>query len=216
MPSRGAPDRRARAAAPGGADGAERPSAAPEVGAGLLGDLGLGRMLEALLFLADRPLTPGELGGVVGASEAEVRSALQQLRREYAQRGIVIVEHAGEFRMASAPEAGPFCRRLLGLDSHTRLSRAALETLAVIAYRQPATRAQIEQVRGVDSESALATLLTRGLVESISRSDAPGRPALFSTTPAFLTHFGLTALQELPTLEFAPAPDDRTSPGDAT
>ena len=171
-------------------------------------DFGLARTIEALLFVADRALSASELATVTGASEAEVHLALTELTDHYRLRGIVLLEHRNAFRLVSAPHLAEYCRRLLGLDHRRQPSRAALETLGIVAYRGEATRAEIERVRGVDSDSALATLLARNLIRETGRLDAPGRPAVFTTTDTFLAYFGLTSLDELPELDFAFAPDD--------
>ena len=178
------------------------------VPATLEGDFGLARTIEALLFVADRALTAVELSAVTGASEAEVRRALTELTEHYQQRGIVLLEHRKAFRLVSSPDLADFCRRLLGLDHRRQPSRAALETLGIVAYRGEATRAEIERVRGVDSDSALATLLARNLIREAGRLDAPGRPAVFTTTDTFLAYFGLTSLDDLPELDLKSAPNE--------
>uniref|UniRef100_A0A7C1FUC4 SMC-Scp complex subunit ScpB n=1 Tax=Caldilinea aerophila TaxID=133453 RepID=A0A7C1FUC4_9CHLR len=159
--------------------------------------------LESLLFVADAPVEAEELARVLNAPvevvERQVR-ALGELYREQ-HRGLRIAERNGRFQMVSAPEAGELVEAFLNLDTTTRLSAPALETLAIIAYRQPVTRAQIEAVRGVDCSGVLRSLLQRGLIEEIDRLDAPGRPVRYGVTDLFLQHFGLTSLQELPPLE---------------
>lgn len=180
-------------------------SAGPDQYAGpetLEGDFGLARTIEALLFVADRALTADELAGVSGASESEVREALRELTEHYRTRGITLLEHRDAFRLVSAPDLAEGCRRLLGLDHRRPPSRAALETLGIVAYKGQATRAEIERVRGVDSDSALASLLARNLIRESGRLDAPGRPAVFTTTDTFLAYFGLTTLDDLPMLDF--------------
>lgn len=167
----------------------------------LQGDFGLARTIEGLLFVADRALSAVEIGGVTGASEVEVREALSELIEHYRTRGIILLEHRNAFRLVSAPDLADHCRRLLGLDQRRQPSRAALETLGIVAYRGQATRAEIERVRGVDSDSALASLLARNLLREAGRLDAPGRPAVFTTTDTFLAYFGLTSLDELPELD---------------
>ncbi len=179
-------------------------SAVPDT---LEGDFGLARTIEALLFVADRALSAVELSAVTGASEAEVRRALTELTEHYQQRGIVLLEHRKAFRLVSSPDLADFCRRLLGLDHRRQPSRAALETLGIVAYRGEATRAEIERVRGVDSDSALATLLARNLIRESGRLAAPGRPAVFTTTDTFLAYFGLTSLDDLPELDLESPPN---------
>jgi len=179
---------------------------------GLQGDFGLARTIEGLLFVADRALSAAELGGVTGASEVEVREALNELIEHYRTRGIILLEHRNTFRLVSAPDLADHCRRLLGLDQRRQPSRAALETLGIVAYRGPATRAEIERVRGVDSDSALASLLARNLIREAGRLDAPGRPAVFTTTDTFLAYFGLTSLDELPELDLEFGSDELEGP----
>ncbi len=179
---------------------------------GLENDFGLARTIEALLFVADRALSAAEIGAVTGALESEVRVALSELTEHYRTRGIILLEHRNAFRLVSAPDLADFCRRLLGLDQHRQPSRAALETLGIVAYRGQATRAEIERIRGVDSDSALATLLSRSLIREAGRLDAPGRPAVFTTTDTFLAYFGLTSLDQLPELDLGFAPDDPDNP----
>lgn len=178
----------------------------------LQGDFGLARTIEGLLFVADRALSAAELGSVTGASEVEVREALRELTEHYRTRGIILLEHRNAFRLVSAPDLADYCRRLLGLDQRRQPSRAALETLGIVAYRGQATRAEIERVRGVDSDSALASLLARNLIREAGRLDAPGRPAVFTTTDTFLAYFGLTSLEELPALDLEFASDEPYRP----
>ena len=178
----------------------------------LQGDFGLARTVEGLLFVADRALSAAELGGVTGASETEVREALRELTEHYRARGIILLEHRNAFRLVSAPDLADYCRRLLGLDQRRQPSRAALETLGIVAYCGQATRAEIERVRGVDSDSALASLLARNLIREAGRLDAPGRPAVFTTTDTFLAYFGLTSLDELPDLDLEPTLADPDNP----
>jgi len=159
--------------------------------------------LESLLFVAAAPVEAEELARVVNAPvevvERQVRALGELYRAQH--RGLRIAERNGRFQMVSAPEAGELIEAFLNLDATTRLSAPALETLAIIAYRQPVTRAQIEAVRGVDCSGVLRSLLQRGLIEEIDRLDAPGRPVRYGVTDLFLQHFGLTSLQELPPLE---------------
>ncbi len=157
--------------------------------------------LEALLFVAEGPLPLGRLREVLECEEAAIREALEGLRAEYAGRsgGLQIVEVAGGFQLVTRPEQGAWVRRLLQ-SKPIRLSRRALETLAIVAYKQPVTRAEIEEIRGVDAGAVLKTLLERRLIRIVGRMDAAGRPLIYGTTPAFLQHFGLKDLTELPSL----------------
>ena len=173
----------------------------PDLAEELVDDLGLSVVIEALLFVADRPLTVDEIAEITGAPAADVSDSMSRLQDVYADRGIMLLQHADGYRLVSSPRAATFCRRLLGLETRTRLSRAALETLGIIAYRQPVTRSEIENIRGVDADSALATLLARGLVEEVGRLDTPGRPVQFGTSDLFLAYFGISSLSALPELD---------------
>lgn len=133
---------------------------------------------------------------------------MDALAVQLADRGIRLQRHGDQVQLVTAPEAAAAVERFLGLEGAVRLSSAALETLAVIAYRQPVTRAQIEQVRGVSADRAIATLLAHGLIEEVGRLETVGRPALFGTTVEFLEHFGLQSLADLPPLPEEPEPDD--------
>ena len=158
-------------------------------------------LVESLLFVADRPVTVENLATALNVGTDEVESALQVLSEEYQERGIRVQRKADEVQLASAPEAGPHIERFLGLDMSKRLSPAALETLSIVAYRQPATRAQVEAIRGVNSEGVLRSLVRYGLLESVGRGKTVGRPILYGVTWEFLEQFGLQNLDELPDWE---------------
>ena len=186
------------------------------------------RVLEALLFAATEPMEPARLAtllqdgpeggqGWPEVKEAEVREELTQLGERLAPRGLILREVAGGFRIGTAPDLSGWVAKLKGVVRPPRLSPPALETMAVIAYRQPISRAEIEAVRGVDCSGTLDTLVDRGVIRISGRSDAPGRPILYSTTPLFLEHFGLRDLEELPNSEELrrvklPAPADPATP----
>jgi len=165
--------------------------------------LPLGAALESLLFVAEEPMEPQQLGRVFGLDGAAVTAALQELSEHYraAGRGLRLQERSGRYQLVTAPEAAGLIEAFLNLDVSTKLSGPALETLAVVAYRQPVTRAQIEAVRGVDCSGVLRSLLQRGIIEEVGRMDAPGRPVIYGVTDLFMRHFGLTGLHELPPLE---------------
>lgn len=158
-------------------------------------------MLEALLFVAPEPVSAHELARVLERDEAEVAAALQEWAAEHADRGIRLQRLGERVQLASAPEATPYIERFLGLHYSGRLSPAALETLAMVAYRQLVTRPAIEALRGVDSGGVLHTLLNLGLIEERGRTSGPGRPILYGTTFDFLRHFGLESLEDLPPLD---------------
>lgn len=161
---------------------------------------------EALLFIAERPLTTSELGALAGVPRLQAEAALAALgeRLEEDGRGIRLQRNDDAWQLVTAPEVG---NRLATYASREegRLSPAALEALAVVAYRQPCTRGDVERVRGVDSDYVIRSLLHRRLIAEIGRRETPGRPALFGTTFTFLERFGLTSLDELPPLSSAAA-----------
>jgi len=177
----------------------------------------LKHILEAVLFSAQKPTTPRELRDLFATTaeqseEAEPKAfkkvkeeaivtALEELAREHetAARTYRLVCVAGAWQFASQPDYAPWIRTLVGAKNRPpRLSQPALETLAIIAYRQPLTRAEIEQIRGVAVDGVMQTLVERGLVEQVGRADVPGRPGTYATTALFLEYFGLRALEDLP------------------
>ena len=186
-----------------------------EDGAARSAELDRPGLLEAMLFAAGRPVTPVELAAAVGSPRVAVIEALRTVQQRLSGRGVRVVQSGGEWQMVSAPEAARLVERLLGLPAHPRLSTAALETLSVIAYRQPATRAQIEAVRGVDCAGVLGSLVAKGLVEEVGRSEAPGRPILYATGFEFLRLFGLESHEELPALPDVELPTAGSSPAGA-
>ncbi len=165
--------------------------------------LSMTSVLESLLFVADAPVEAAQLARVVNAPVEVVEAHLRQLAEAYhaAARGLRVAERSGRFQLVTAPAAATLIETFLNLDMTTKLSAPALETLALVAYRQPVTRAQVEAVRGVDCSGILRSLLQRGLVEEVDRLDAPGRPMRYGVTDLFMQHFGLTGLHELPPLE---------------
>ncbi len=158
-------------------------------------------LLEALLFVADGPVVEATLARTLGVTPGKVRRGLDTIRERLDGSGIRLQSGPEGVQLITAPEAAAAVEHFLGLESSRRLSTAALETLAVIAYRQPVTRAAIEAIRGTSSDGVLATLRARGLVERVGRADGPGRPGLYGTTQRFLEHFGLEQADHLPGLE---------------
>jgi segregation and condensation protein B len=156
--------------------------------------------LEALLFVAERPLSRREIATLSGVDRATVDARLGDLEMSLAARGIRLVVSGDRVELVTAPEAGALIARYVGADA-IRLSPASLETLAIVAYRQPVTKAAIERIRGVDSDYTVRTLLHRRLVVELGRSDGPGRPFRYGTGFEFLERFGLTSLEELPPLD---------------
>jgi len=203
----------------------------------------LPRVIEALLFSAQKPLSIREITAAIKSAEAdpaaagpnefshvreaEVTAALEQLKIEYVeqQRAFQLIEKAEGWQLATDPQYAQWVRGLFSAAKPARLSAPALETLAIIAYRQPITRADVEAVRGVNIDGVLQTLMERGLVKIAGRAEIPGRPLLYETTQFFLDHFGLRNLEELPNVEELrkrnlpvahPIAGDAGSPGSAT
>ncbi|HIE53413.1 MAG TPA: SMC-Scp complex subunit ScpB [Armatimonadetes bacterium] len=157
------------------------------------------RAVECLLFATDRPISQERLGQVLGCSPEEIAAALECLRKWLAGHGLQVLEVAGGFRLTTRPEYAEYVERLLA-PPPVHLSPASLETLAIIAYRQPITRPEIDALRGVNSQQVLRNLLEHGLIEVRGRKRVPGRPLLYGTTPRFLELFGLRDLSDLPRL----------------
>jgi segregation and condensation protein B len=164
-------------------------------------DLPLSVQLEGLLFVTAEPVPLALLAEALDVNSTLVEAALGELETTLANRGLRLQRFSGRVQLTTAPHLAEAIERFLGLEATTRLSRAALETLAMIAYQQPITRPQIDSVRGVNSESMLKSLLNKGLIFESGRTEGPGRPILYSTTPEFLQHFGLSSITELPPLE---------------
>ncbi len=158
------------------------------------------RALEALLFVAERPLSRREIAQLAGTDRATVDERLGDLEVALRDRGIRLLIDGDRVELATSPEGGALVARYVGADA-VRLSPASLETMAIVAYRQPVTKAAIERIRGVDSDYTVRTLLHRRLIVELGRSDAPGRPFLYGTGFEFLERFGLTSLEELPALD---------------
>jgi segregation and condensation protein B len=155
--------------------------------------------LECLLFLAEEPLPEGELARLLEVTPAKAREIAETLQQRFEGRGLQLVKVAGGWRLCTRPAYADFIARLHE-PAKIRLSRPALETLAIIAYRQPVTRPEIEAVRGVNVDGVITTLLSYNLVEERGRKEAPGRPMLYGTTTEFLSHFGLDKVEDLPPL----------------
>ncbi len=156
--------------------------------------------LEGLLFVAERPLTRREIATLAGVDRDTVDERLGDLEMSLAERGIRLIVDGDRIELATAPEAGALVARYVGADA-IRLSPASLETVAIVAYRQPVTRAAIERIRGVDSDYTVRSLLHRRLIVELGRSEAPGRPFLYGTSFEFLERFGLTSLEDMPPLD---------------
>jgi segregation and condensation protein B len=160
------------------------------------------RAIEAIIYVATEPVPFDRLEKVFAEDDvthARLREALDDLKRTYMGRGVELVEVGGGYQMRTSPDVGPFIARL-ERPRAIKLSQAALETLAIVAYRQPATRADVEEVRGVDCGGVMRSLQERGLTRVVGKKDVPGRPLLYGTSNKFLEVFGLSSLTDLPTL----------------
>ncbi|GGB33864.1 SMC-Scp complex subunit ScpB [Virgibacillus dakarensis] len=160
-------------------------------------------ILEGLLFASgDDGITVKQLSRILEVNAATVEHLLEELKYDYehVERGMMIMQSHQVFHLTTKPEHSAYFKRLLETPQTSRMSQAALETLAIIAYRQPITRTEIEEIRGVKSDRPVQTLLSRSLIEEVGRRDGVGRPILFGTSKDFLIYFGLTSLEELPPL----------------
>jgi len=171
-------------------------------------ELSLSVKLEALLFVAAEPVTTAQLAIALDVAPSVVERGLHELDASLSSRGLRLQRHAGRVQLTSAPQLAELIERFLGLEATTHLSRAGLETLAIIAYQQPVTRPQIDSIRGVNSDSMMKSLLNKGLILESGRADGPGRPILYSTTPEFLQHFGLNSILEMPPLAPLAKPEE--------
>ena len=178
--------------------------------------------LEALLFVAPGSVTAAQLAVALELPLRQIEKGLDYLEYHLQQaspaRGIRLQRHQNRFQLTTAPELATVVENFLGLEITGRLSRAALEALAIIAYQQPVTRPEIDAIRGVNSDGVLKSLLSKGLIQEMGRAERPGRPILYSSTSEFLQNFGLNSLTELPplidesTVEGAPHPDVQPQP----
>src|SRR5262245_37946868 len=159
-------------------------------------------VLEAVLFVSGEPIPIARLATVIAVSKAEIEQALNLLSQQLAQdcRGIQLVKLAGGYRLVTKPDYAPWLKPLDKAKAAQKLSRSALESLAIIAYKQPLVRSEIEEIRGVETSGVLRTLCERKLVRIVGRKDVPGRPIMYGTTKFFLEHFGLQDLSQLPPL----------------
>ncbi len=170
--------------------------------------------IEAILFAAGHPVEYGKLSMVLGLSENDVKSMVEAMSEEYnskdSKRGLLLLMYPESCQLATKEEFLPYIREALGIKRGGNLSASTLEALAVVAYNQPVTRSFVDAVRGVDSSYAMTSLIDKGLIESLSRLDAPGRPMLYTTTEKFLRVFGLSSLEELPETELTPTSSPET------
>jgi len=163
-------------------------------------ELSLSAKIEAMLFVSAEPVPVQQLSQALDVTASVVERGLKELDEALAARGLRLQRNAGRVQLTTAPELAGLVETFLGLEAVSHLSRSALETLAIIAYQQPVTRPQVDSIRGVNSDGMMKSLLSKGLIQESGRTDGPGRPILYSTTPEFLQHFGLSSIMELPSL----------------
>lgn len=168
-------------------------------------------ILESLLFVADRPLNSGRLAQVTEMDESTVKKVLANLAEEYSRknRGFQLREIGGGWRLYTHPGYASYVEKLVLSSDYRRLTQAALETLAIVAYKQPVARVEINAIRGVNAEAVLSSLIDKELIKEVGRENSPGQPILYGTTQQFLEAFGLKDISELPSLEEF-APDEKT------
>lgn len=159
-------------------------------------------IIEALLFASGEPLTIGAIAKATSLSEQNIKEIIRELTADYRDRnsGIVIAEIADGYEMATDPELAAWIRRMKNVHVSNKLSQPSIETLSIIAYKQPITKVEIDQLRGVNSDAAVKSLLDKRLIKIIGKKESPGRPFLYSTTNEFLQYFGLKNLTELPAI----------------
>ena len=164
--------------------------------------------IEAILYAAGHPVEYSKLSEVLGLSTKDIKNMVEAMSRDYnsekSPRGVLLLTYPESCQFATKEEFLPYIREALGIKRGGNLSNSTMEALAVVAYNQPVTRAYVDAVRGVDSSYAMTSLIDKGLIESLSRLDAPGRPMLYTTTEKFLRVFGLSSLEDLPETELTP------------
>ncbi len=166
--------------------------------------------VESVLFVANEPLSVSNLAELLSLKQSEVQSALNDLRALYQNRGIRLQEYNKRYQLTTAPEASTIIEKMMGVEASSKLSRASLECLAVIAYRQPVTRPGIDAIRGVNSDGVVRSLLSKGLIEEVGRAETAGRPVLYGVTDIFLQHFGLDMISALPLFDVNTETNEKT------
>jgi len=159
------------------------------------------KIIEGLLFASPRPLSPEKIAEIIEISEKDINGMLEEMKQEFEERGINIREVPEGFEMCTNPILYDYIEKLDNLTTRTSLSKASLETLAIIAYNQPITRAEIEELRGTRSSNILSTLIAAKLIRMAGKKQVIGRPYMYATTKYFLKHFGITSLEDLPKIE---------------
>ena len=168
----------------------------------IINDLDYCAKIEALLFVSPSPISIHQLAALLNLNTREIEKQISILENTLKMRGIRIQRHKNQVQLISAPEISHLIETFLTIETTSKLSRAALETLAIIAYKQPITRPQVDSIRGVNSDSVIQNMLSKGLIEDVGRADSPGRPILYTTTPDFLKYFGLESLEKLPPIDY--------------
>lgn len=164
-------------------------------------ELSLEDQVEGLLFVAPGPVTSQQIASSLERTVKEIDTTLDSLKKQYGERGGLYLQiHKGKIQLTTKPGLSPVIEKFLGLQATSRLSRAGIETLAIIAYKQPVTRPKLDDVRGVNSDGVIKSLLSKGLIEELGRAEGPGRPIIYGTTSEFLQYFGLASLEDLPEL----------------
>ena len=160
-------------------------------------------IIENILFIADSPITIEKIGEVFNGemNKGEIKKIMDELKTDYNARGIQLVEIAEGYQLCTREEYAEWIKKFYKIDKGSKLSQASLETLSIIAYKQPITRVELEEIRGVDSGGVVRTLLEKNLIKNMGRKKVPGRPMMYGTTRKFLEYFGLKSLSDLPTLE---------------
>jgi segregation and condensation protein B len=170
-------------------------------------------ILEALLFIAVTPVSISQLSSSLDESEKKIKEALEELDKYFTEsRGLKLQWHGKKVQLTSSPEFSKIIEDFLGVEVTTTLSQASLEALAIIAYKQPVTRPEIDEIRGVNSDGVVRNLLSKGLIEENGRVEGAGRPILYGTTSDFLNYFGLSSIEELPSFDVLPTNDAKVKP----
>jgi segregation and condensation protein B len=172
-------------------------------------EMTLPALIEALLFVSISTVSVAQLAKGLDENEGTIRKALEELGQHYTEeRGLILQWHKNKVQLTTAPFMGDIIENFLGIEVKTTLTRASLEALAIIAFRQPITRPEIDEVRGVNSDGVVRNLLSKGLIEEVGRREGVGRPVLYGTTADFLSYFGLSSLDELPAFDVMPTQED--------
>ena len=171
-------------------------------------------IIEALLFVSPEAILKTQLALLLRIDIEDIEKAIQLLETNLLSRGLRIIHHGGRIQLAAAPEMGIYIEEFLGLEATSKLSHAAIETLAIIAYQQPITRPTIEGIRGVNCDGVIRSLLSKEMIQEMGRANGLGRPILYGTTTEFLLYFGLSSLSDLPSFMKTLNEDKLTIPGD--